>query len=180
MRFIVLILPVIVSCKDKEIAGPEPLPGEVKILFIGSSYFSANNLPGMFEALAHSNNKEVFIDYSIMNGTYLDYHASNPYTLNKIKEQNWDHVVLQGVGTLMAYPDIFTDHPVYPALITLQNKISANSESTKMTFCLPWAFEDGMALSEGWTDLYVDMQKKIYDNTLEYADEIDKNKATKR
>ena len=72
----------------------------------------------------------------------------------------------------MAYPDVFTAHPAYPALVTLKNKISANSGLTKMTFCLPWAFEDGMAWKEGWTDLYADMQEKIYTNTLKYADEI--------
>ena len=173
---IILMFPLFVSCNEKKVTEPEqepePLPGADKILFIGSSYFSYNNLTGMFATLTQANNKNIFIDYSIVNGTYLEYHASNPSTLDKINKRDWDYVVLQGVGTLMAYPDVFTDHPAYPALVTLHNKISTNSESTKMMFCLPWAYEDGMAWAQGWTDLYDDMQKKIYKNTLAYADEI--------
>lgn len=169
---IIFISLIFISCKDKKITGPQPLPGEVNILFIGSSYFSGNNLTGMFASLAHANNKKVFVDYSIVNGTFLDYHASDSYTLNKIKEQDWDYVVLQGVGRQMAYPNIYTAHASYPALKSLRKSITANCETTKMMFCLPWAFEDGMAWLEGWTDLYEDMQKKIYYNTLKYADEI--------
>ena len=173
---LVLILPVIVGCKEIKVTEPEqelgPLPGAESILFIGSSYFSYNNLPGMFAELAHANSKNIYIDNYIVNGKFLDYHASNPSTLNKINEKDWDYVILQGVGRQMAYPEVFRDHPAYPALKTLHDKISENSESTKMIFCLPWAFEDGMAWLEGWTDLYDDMQKKIYKNTLVYADEI--------
>ena len=69
----------------------------------------------------------------------------------------------------MAYPDVYTD---YPALITLQNIIYANCESTKIVFCLPWAYEDGMTWVEGWTDTFVDMQIHIYENTLQYSDDI--------
>jgi len=54
----------------------------------------------------------------------------------------------------------------------LKNKILANSEMTKMMYCLPWAFEDGMAWLDDWTDLFSDMQQKIYKNTLAYANDI--------
>ena len=144
----------------------------LKILLIGSSYFNFNNLPEIFENLAHSGGREVFIDTRILNGTYLTYHAMSQETEDKIKQEEWDYVVLQGVGPLMAYPDIITHHPVYPALETLKEKISTNSEATKMMFCLPWAFEDGMTWVEGWTDTFSDMQNKINITTLEYADVI--------
>jgi len=170
--FVIFLFPFIVNCKDKSITGPQPSQGEVKILFIGSSYFNGNNLLGMFEGLAHATNKKVFVDYSIVDGTYLDYHASNSYTLSKINEQDWDFVVLQGVGRQMAYPSVYTAHESYPALKSLRKNITTNCETTKMMFCLPWAFEDGMAWLGGWTDLYDDMQKKIYYYTLEYAKEI--------
>ena len=108
-----------------------------KILFIGSSYFNYNNLPDLFENLAISSGKEVYIDHYGGNGFYLDDHASSSATESKINEHDWDYIILQGVGSLMAYPDYFTDHPVYPALVTLRDKISANCESTRMIFYLP-------------------------------------------
>jgi hypothetical protein len=72
----------------------------------------------------------------------------------------------------MAYPDYYTGHPVYPALIALRDMILDNCPSTKIIFCMPWAFEDGMTWVPGWTDTYLDMQQYIYDNTLLYSDEI--------
>jgi len=144
----------------------------VKILFIGSSYFNYNNLPSLFENLVVNSENEVYIDQSITNGLYLEDHANSSVTEDKINEENWDYVILQGVGRLMAYPEIYTDHPVYPALVTLQNKIHENCQTSKIIFCLPWAYEDGMTWLEGWTDTYVDMQIHIYDNTLEYSSDI--------
>ena len=143
-----------------------------KILFIGSSYFNFNDLPGLFERLSLSSQKEVYIDHIGQNGMYLDDHASSALTQAKINEQEWDFVVLQGVGPSMAYPDYFTDHLEYPALQTLLYKIQSHCESTKMVYCMPWAFEDGMTWYQNWTDTYADMQLKIYDTTLKYSRDI--------
>lgn len=93
-------------------------------------------------------------------------------TETKINERNWDYVILQGVGSLMAYPDYYTHHPVYPALLSLKNKIHTNCASTQIVFCLPWAYEDGMTWVEGWTDTYEDMQIIIYNKTIEYSNSI--------
>ena len=146
----------------------EPL----KILFIGSSYFNYHNLPDLFENLAVTSGWDVYIDQQITNGLYLDDHAARNSTKAKIKEQTWDYIILQGGGRNMAYPDVFTDHPVYPALLTLRNMIVENCESTRIIFCLPWAFEDGMTWYDDWTDTYEDMQIKIFENTLQYAEDI--------
>jgi len=143
-----------------------------KILFIGSSYFNFNNLPYLFEKLVISSGKEIYIDHYGRNGLYLDDHASSSATESKINEQKWDYVILQGGGPNTAYPEYFTDHPVYPALEILWDKIHQNCGSTKMIFCLPWAFEDGMTWYKDWTDTYADMQIKILENTLRYSNEI--------
>ena len=144
-----------------------------EILFIGSSYFNFNNLPGLFKNLAISSQKEIYIDQQVTNGLYLSDYAGSTATEAKINERDWDYVILQGVGILVAYPDDYTDHPVYPALVSLQNKISGNCASTKMVFCLPWAFEDGMTWVPGWTDTYAEMQFIIYENTLQLSNDLD-------
>lgn len=144
-----------------------------EILLIGSSYFNFNDLKSLIQGLADGSGKEIYIEMCGQNGLYLADHASSSSTEAKINERDWDYVVLQGVGLLVAYPDHFTHHPVYPALVTLRDKIMANCESTRMVFCLPWAFEDGMTWYQNWTDTYADMQWHIYDTTLVYSDEID-------
>jgi len=148
------------------------LNNSIKILFIGSSLFM-NNMPGLFENLAISAGKDVYIDELCLGGWSLYDHAQSILTERKINEQDWDYIILGGSGIRLAYPDYFTNDPVYPALVTLRNKISANCESTKMLLGMPWAFEDGMTWFEDWTDTYEDMQIKIFEKTLEYAYDID-------
>ena len=144
-----------------------------EILFIGSSYFTYNNLPAMVRELSENMGKTVTIDAEMRNGLYLDDHAALATTEAKINERDWDYIVLQGGGMVMAYPDSFPDyHPVYPALVTLKNKIMANCETTKIIFEMPWAFEDGMIWVSGWADEYPEMQQKIYNNTLDYSGSI--------
>lgn len=145
---------------------------DVEILFIGSSYFTFNNLPELFQNLAHSANREVTIGTALKNGIYLSDHVTRPETITKINERDWDFVVLQGVGSLMAYPEHFADHPVYPSLISLRDMIHQNCATTKIIYCMPWVFEDGMTWYADWTDTYADMQEKIYVTTLQYSDEI--------
>lgn len=143
-----------------------------EILLIGSSYFNFNNLAGLVENLADSSDTPIHIEMCGQNGMYLADHASSTATEAKINERDWDYVVLQGVGVLVAYPDSITHHPVYPALVTLCDKVHANCATTRVQFCLPWAFEDGMTWYNNWTDTYEDMQWHIYDTTLQYSDEI--------
>ncbi len=142
-----------------------------KVLFIGSSYFIAHDLPALFEGFATIMEHEVFIDECIESGLVLYDHANSLTTELKILEKDWDFVILQGVGTVTAYPDSFP-RKVIEALKILQKKIYLNCIKTKIVFCMPWAFEDGMTWKEGWTDTYADMQEKIYDNTLIYSDEV--------
>ena len=154
-------------------ANPETKQDTCEILLIGSSYFNYNNLKDLIKNLADSSNIEIFIEMHGQNGLYLADHASSSATEAKINERDWDYVILQGVGMLVAYPDSFPDnHPVYPALVTLRDKIHANCESTRMVFQMPWAFEDGMTWYQNWTDTYEDMQIHIYNNTLQYSEEI--------
>jgi hypothetical protein len=143
-----------------------------KILFIGSSYFNFNDLPNLFKNFSSRLGKEILIERQIANGLYLEDHAKSNFTDAKIKEQDWDFVIIQGVGVLAAYPDIFNDHPIFPSLQILSNKIEANFETSKIIFCMPWAFEDGMTWKQGWDDDFDAMQAKIYANTIRYSDEI--------
>lgn len=141
------------------------------VLFIGSSYFYYNNLSELFTNLAENSGKEVNAVSHIAKG-YLSDHAGYISTESKINETDWDFIILQGVGTGTAYPEVYTNHPVLPALESLQTKILNNCENTKIVFCMPWAFEDGMTWLAGWTDTYTEMQFKIYENTIKWADSL--------
>jgi len=172
IRHTILILFILIIGFQPKAKAANIYSDTCEILLLGSSYFNFNELKDLIKNLAEDSEMLIYIEMHGQNGMYLLDHASSPVTEDKINERNWDYVVLQGVGVLMAYPDVFTDHPVYPALVTLRDKIKANCESTIMTFCLPWAFEDGMTWYQNWTDTYEEMQILAYENTLVYSNEI--------
>src|SRR5690554_691226 len=66
-----------------------------KVLFIGNSYTSANNLPGLVSSLAAADGNNLTTDANIPGGAQLNGHASNATVLNKIAAEEWDFVVLQ-------------------------------------------------------------------------------------
>ncbi len=162
-----LAITLFIACSQPS-SSQEP----VKILFIGSSYFNYNNLPEIFFQLSKQDGKEVYIDQHMPSGLFLSDHAENSVTRAKIKSNKWDYVVLQGVGSVMAYPDSIMQHPFYPAMKSLMKDIERNNPNSRTIYCLPWAFEDGMTWKKGWSDSYDEMQQKITSNTMEYSEKM--------
>ncbi len=168
-----LLMTVCACSEDEPVLQLTPPPsGQMEILFIGSSYFAYNDLPGMFENLADAGDKEIFIQQVVPLGTYLEYHATSSTTISTINSRNWDLVILQGVGKIVAYPED-ANFDLVSVLSSLEQTIHNNSSTTEIMFCMPWAFEDGMLWTVGGTDDYFDMQQLIYDNTLTYPDLAD-------
>ena len=149
---------------------PPPTGEEIQVLFLGSSYFSYNDLPGLFQNLAQAGGKKVLVRQVIPNGTYLNYHVAG--SIGTINSRQWDFVILQGVGRIVAYPED-AQFNLLSTLNSLEQIIHANNASTEITFTMPWAFEDGMLWTAEGTDDYFDMQQLIYDNTLTYPDLVD-------
>ena len=169
------LLMAVGACSEDEpviILTPPPEATACHVLFLGSSYFAVNDLPGLFESLAGAGNKEVAIKQVIPSGNYLDYHATSATSIAMINSRDWDLVILQGVGRIVAYPGD-AHFNLVSVLNTLEQIIHNNCSSTEIMFCMPWAFEDGMLWTTGGTDTYFDMQQHIYDNTLTYPDLVD-------
>ena len=66
---------------------------ELAILFIGNSY--SFGLPTAFKKLARAHGKKVKVGHSTFGGWSLTQHSEYPPTLKKLREGNWDIVVLQ-------------------------------------------------------------------------------------
>jgi len=157
----------------------KPDSSEVKILFIGSSYFAAHDMVGHFRRLAEEGEHEIYLGSFIRSGLYLDDLAREPQVAAKIRQEKWDYVILQGVGRTTAYPEnhhLLTSnssyHPVFPALQDFKRMVVNNCDATTLIFQMPFAFEDGM-LWAGMSDDYFDMQELCYTNTLAWADSLD-------
>ena len=77
-----------------------------KVLFIGNSYTyypgtetGFNGLPQMIRDAAASVKDTLVVDERVAGGKNFKFHASDATTINKIKQQGFDFVVLQGQST---------------------------------------------------------------------------------
>ena len=158
----------------------KPEDGDLKVLFIGSSYLAVNDLPGIFEGLAEAAGEKVFVARRVQSGYYLDFFAQDGLTTQAIRDQKWDYVILSGGCQTAAYPDThhlikgdWGHHDPYPALKELNRKVKENHPETSLVYIMPWAFEDGMTWIPGQTDDYFTMQDKIRRNALAWSDSLD-------
>jgi len=158
----------------------KPEVGDLKVLFIGSSYLAVNDLPGIFAGMAEAAGKQVFLARRVQSGYYLDYFAQDRSTTQAIRDQEWDYVILSGGCQTAGYPDThhlikndWGHHDPYPALRELARKVRENHPETVLVYILPWAFEDGMTWIPGQNDDYFAMQEKIRDNALVWSDSLD-------
>ena len=78
------------------------LLGQQKALFIGNSLTFTHNIPVLLEELAEASNYELQTDMHAPGGTGFVNHVSNPLVYDKIREGNWDFVILQGGTSEMA------------------------------------------------------------------------------
>nr|WP_299207060.1 DUF4886 domain-containing protein [uncultured Brumimicrobium sp.] len=120
-----------------------------KVLFIGNSYTSANNLPGLVSSLAAADGNNLTTDAHIPGGAQLNGHASNATVLNKIAAEEWDFVVLQEQSQKPSFPDAQVQSGVYPYAVILSDSIHSNNECSVPLFYNTWGRQNGDPQWEG-------------------------------
>ena len=74
------------------------------VLFIGNSYTSYNNLPGLFQDLSSSLGKSTYVDSKLNGGATMQVHANDPVSYQKITVQ---------IGTTLYYKPKVKSHPTH-------------------------------------------------------------------
>jgi len=110
----------------------------LRVLFIGNSFTSTNDLPRMVSRVASSLGDRVVYDVSAPGGYTLAEHLSDPSTLAKIDAQPWDYVVLQDQSELPTFPN----YQVRPA-VELVDLIRQHDPATGVMFFETWGYEGG-------------------------------------
>lgn len=180
---LVFLLLLITNCdkKDNEIINSHLCnkTPTTNILLIGNSLFGHNNVAVILKNIIEKTDKDVYVGSRIVGGSSLEFHSTDEVTDAEIFNTNWDYVILQGTGRLTCYqgnkdkiPDC-EDIPAFSGLKALQKKITDKCSLTKVVFVMPWAYEDGMTWSDDNVDSYEIMQEKIYNCTMNFADELD-------
>ena len=110
----------------------------VRVLFIGNSLTSVNNLPAMVAAIAKSQGVEVIHDAHAPGGTRLRDHAANEKLLGKLRKGSWDFVVLQEQSELPSFGAAQVSSEVLPYAARLaEESKSANPQETIVSLVAP-------------------------------------------
>ena len=116
-----------------------------KVLFIGNSYTSVNDLPSIVNAMATNTGDILIFDSNSPGGYRFLNHAVNATTLSKINANAWDYVVLQAQSQETAFSESQKQSEVYPYAASLSNSIRQNNECSQPLFYMTWGRENGDA-----------------------------------
>lgn len=110
---------------------------EIRVLFLGNSYTYVNDLPKMIEDIATSENK-VFTHESVTpGGCTLFQHVESQTSLSKIRQGNWDYVVLQEQSQLPVI-DYYRHNTLKPSYKALYDSIMLYNPSAKVVGYMTW------------------------------------------
>jgi hypothetical protein len=167
-RYLFLLIALIVFNVQLSNAQQDTL----RILFLGNSFTNANNLPSVFEQLAISAGKKVYVEENSPGGYTLSGHVQNPISLQKIANGHWDFVIMQEQSQIPSWiPD--RDTLMYPYAIALDSLIHAANVCSRSLFFMTWAHKNGdLGLPVG-SDTYEGMQQRLRSGYKTIADSLD-------
>jgi len=145
------------------------LPGAIctRVLFIGNSYTSVNDLPATFADLAWSGGHRVATGALDSGGWTLAEHVADPATAATLSSEAWNTVVLQEQSEIPAAPVSRTTE-MFPAATTLVGMIRGHRAQPMLY--LTFAHRDGYPAA-GLAD-YAGMQAAIDEGYLEIAEQL--------
>ena len=110
---------------------------EIRVLFLGNSYTYVNDLPKIIEDIATNENK-VFKHASVTpGGCTLFQHVESQTPLSKIRQGNWDFVVLQEQSQLPVI-DYYRHNTLKPSYKALYDSIMLYNPNAKVVGYMTW------------------------------------------
>lgn len=113
-----------------------------KVLFLGNSFTSVNNLPLMVSELAATTGDVLIYDSHLPGGYTLQDHFSNATSLAKIGADDWDYIILQEQSQRPAFinPNSFMS-----GFGQLEDYIEQTTPCAQVGAYMTWGYENGDA-----------------------------------
>lgn len=122
-----------------------------KVLFLGNSYTYYNDLPQLIKNLSLSMGDLVYTDQNTPGGQRLMDHAENAISYGKIKDQDWDFVVLQAQSQEPSWPIAQIETEVFPFAQQLCDSVKLNHTCSEVLYFSTWGRKNGDADNcESW------------------------------
>lgn len=112
-----------------------------KVLFIGNSYTSVNDLPQLVRTVLQNTGDEYVISSSTPGGCTFANHLTQSISL--IQQGGWDYVILQEQSQLPSFPDNQFMYESYPYAQQLCQQIRTYSPDAQIIFYMTWGRENG-------------------------------------
>jgi len=119
--------------------------GTRRVLFIGNSYTSVNNLPLLLDSVSRSAGDTVVYSSNTPGGYTFQLHSTNAATLALIAQGNWDVVVLQEQSQRPSFPDGQVQAEVFPYARRLDSLIHISNPCATTLFYRTWGRKNGDA-----------------------------------
>ena len=127
------------GCATAEVGEP-PL----KVLFIGNSYTSVNDLPSLLAALAEAaGGRRIETDQRLIGACTFERHVKDWKAIEKIRERKWDVVILQE----NSLQPILNRESMHRYARILHTEIS--NQGAKTVFYLTWARQHIPQMQDG-------------------------------
>ena len=109
----------------------------LRVLFLGNSYTSYNNLPQLVQSLSSSAGKTLIIDSNMPGGYPISSHLNDATTFSKISQGNWDYVVIQEQSQIPTI-DYYRYNDMYPALTDIKALVEQYNPCAKIITYMTW------------------------------------------
>ncbi|MFC1746210.1 DUF4886 domain-containing protein [Candidatus Riflebacteria bacterium] len=136
----------------------------VKVLFIGNSLTSANNLPGMVSDIAKSHGYRLLYDSYTPGGARLANHAFDSEVLQKITEKSWNFVVFQEQSQYPGFSKKQLKKDVFPYAKRLAEAVRNANDKSSVVFYMTMARRNGDPDNKNVSSellTYEGMQKRV-------------------
>ena len=115
----------------------------LRALFVGNSYMGVNNLPSMVSDLSTSLGDVLLIDSNTPGGQTFQNHAANPINYQKMAEQPWDYIILQGQSQEPSFPFAQVNSQSLPYAVQLADSAKAIQPCSQVNFFMTWGRQNG-------------------------------------
>jgi hypothetical protein len=116
-----------------------------KVLWIGNSYTSVNNLPLLTSNLALSAGDTIIYDSNTPGGMTFNAHSTDATTLQKIALGGWDNVILQAQSQEPSFSPSQVATQTIPYAQKLDSLIHVSSPCAETVFYMTWGRKYGDA-----------------------------------
>ncbi len=143
-----------------------------KVLFIGNSYTSYNNLPKMIADAAATTGDTLVYDSHTLGGYSLKVHSQNATVYAKMRSNSWDYVTIQAQSQEPSFPTSQVETETFPYAKILCDSVRQINDCSTPLFYMTWGRENGDSRNcqfASWLCTYEGMDDSLYSRYMYMA-----------